>query len=210
MGKQVKARKRGPRVKPKGIFCIEGSWTGRIDQPMSVRPALELLHQWHPFNIPFVHRDVITRAEFEAYLSKWCQKSAQKRYPILYLAFHGQQETLYIGDNRKKENTVSLDEIEDLLAGRCDQRIIHFGGCGVIDTNGNRLNRFLRNTEALAVCGYREDVLWLDSIAFEMLIFGAMQLNTLTRSGARAMQRRIEGEGGGLARRLGFRMVVAK
>lgn len=208
--KANQSRARKPRVSPKGIFCIEGSWTGQIDKPMSVRPAMELLNHWEPFRIPFVHRDVITRAEFEAYINQWCRKTLQKKYPILYLALHGEQEKIFVGDFRKKENTVTLDELEELLAGRCDKRIIHLGGCGVIDINGNRLNRFLRNTRALAVCGYREDVIWLDSMAFEIMIFGSMQLNALTTPGVRAMSRRIKRDGGTLAKRLGFRMVVKK
>jgi len=205
------AKKRRQTVKPKGIFCIEGSWTGRIDKPMSVRPALELLGQWDPFNIPFSHRDVITRAEFEVYLKKWCQVGNQKKYPILYIALHGDTDELYLGDGRKSENTVTLDELEDMLSGQCHRRIIHLGSCGTMNVHGRRLNRFLRNTRALAVCGYCEDVLWLDSMAFELMVFGAMQLNSLTRPGAKAMSRRIfnKKKSGEMARSLGFRMVIA-
>lgn len=199
--------RRHPRVRPKGIFCLEGDWWGQLDKPSSIRPALELLNAWEPYRIPFVHRDVATRAEFESYVRKWCQKGSS-RYPILNLAFHGTPGHLYLGDGRIRENRVCLDELAELLAGRCTRRIIHFGSCGTVQVNGHALNRFLRTSGALAVCGYREDVEWLQSSAFELLVFGAMQRNSLTRSGAAAMKRRIEHESGRLAKTLGFRMVV--
>ena len=200
-------RQRRQKVKPKGIFCLEGDWWGKIARQASVEPALEVLHQWDPYYIPYVHRDVATRAEFDHDLSKWCQKGASK-YPILYLAFHGDPGVIYTGDRRKGENTVSLDELEDQLEGACSRRIIHFGSCSTIDVNGNRINRFLRNTGALAVCGFREAVYWLDSTAFELVVFGAMQLNALTLRGARAMRNRIMNQNKAMAKELGFRMVV--
>ncbi len=180
-----------------------------MDKPMSVRPALDLLSQWQPYAIPFVHRDVITRAEFNAYIEKWCQQSSS-RFPILYLAFHGDSTSIQVGDARRSENCVSLDELEDMLFGRCARRIIHLGSCGSVDVNGNRLNRFLRNTGALAIFGYRGYIDWLESMAFELTIFAAMQMNTLTRSGVRAMKRQIERSSGAMAKRLDFRAVVAR
>jgi hypothetical protein len=195
------------RVKPKGVFCIEGDWWGKVHRQSSVRPALELLHQWDPYYIPFVHRDVATRQEFEYYVRKWRQKGTRK-YPILYLAFHGDPGVLYVGDGRASRNRVSLDDVADLLDAACAGRIIHFGSCGTLDLHGHRLNGFLKRTHALAICGFCDSILWLDSTAFDLHVFAAMQLNALTRSGARAMNTRIRSQHRSLAKRLGFRMII--
>jgi hypothetical protein len=125
-----------------------------------------------------------------------------------HLGFHGDPGVIYLGDGRKRANTISLEDLEERLAGKCHRRIIHFGTCATLDVNGHRLNRFLRNTGALAVTGYREYVYWLSSAAFEILVFGAMQDNSLTRLGAKAMRNSILKESPYLARKLGFRMVV--
>lgn len=173
----------------------------------SVRPALELLSHWDPFHVPFIHRRITTRGEFDQLLTKWTQRS-YKLYPILYLAFHASPGTLYIGDGRKTENVVSLDDLEGILDGKCHRRIIHLGGCDSIDLHGNRLNRFLDRTGALAVCGYCGDIDWLCSAVFEIIAFGAMQLNAFTKAGAKAILRKIEDDAGSLHQQLNFRMVV--
>jgi DNA-binding transcriptional regulator/RsmH inhibitor MraZ len=77
-----------------------------------------------------------------------------------------------------------------------------------LDIRGARINRFVRQTKALAVCGYRESVDIVKSAAFELLVFEAFQRNTLTLHGARAMKRTIQSQASKLSRDLGFRMVV--
>jgi hypothetical protein len=72
------------------------------------------------------------------------------------------------------------------------------------------VDAFLQATGALAVCGYLDYVDWLKSTAFDLLAIAAMQQNTLTPSGVRAMQRRITREAPGLAKELTFRMIARK
>jgi len=51
------------------------------------------------------------------------------------------------------------------------------------------LRNFLGKTEALAVCGYRVDVDWLRSTAFELLLLSQMQKNEFSGRGADAIDR---------------------
>lgn len=191
----------------KGIFCLEGDWSGRLDRLSTVEPILKLLRRWDPYYVPYAHRDVATREEFDLYIRKWTQRAASM-FPILYLAFHGDKSTLYIGDRRRKSNNVTLAELGEMLEGRCANRIIFFGSCETLALHGLSLNAFVRRTGALAVCGYRQKVDWLDSTTFELVALGAIQLHTLTKPGIRAARRRILRSAGALARRLQFRMVV--
>jgi len=195
--------------KSRGVFCLEGDWWYSLKRTSSVEPILELLRQWDPFFVPFIHRNVATAETLEYYLKKWAQKK-HADYPILYLAFHGNPGTIYIGDMRRRKSAVTLSEIADWLEGRCKGRIIYFGTCATMDLHGHHLNRFLGQTGALAVCGYTDEVDWLRATAFELLVFAAMQNNALTVSGANAMKRRVFREAGYLVKELNFRMIVAR
>lgn len=74
--------------KRRGVFCIETVWYESEDHT-SMRPLLELLRDGY-LRVPFVHRTAITKSEFTAYLMEWLTLEA-KRYPILYLGYHGEK-----------------------------------------------------------------------------------------------------------------------
>ncbi|MBX7190768.1 MAG: hypothetical protein K1X94_01840 [Sandaracinaceae bacterium] len=200
--KKPRARKRG-----KGIFCLEGDWWNDLNQSGSVKPMLDLISAGADIAVPSVHRDVATRDELEFYLRKWVQ-GRYKTYPLLCLAFHGSEGALHLSDGRKAESTVTLDELAELLDGKCHGRIIHFDGCSTVVGDVRHLKRFLRQTGALAVTGFTNDVPWLDAAAFDILLFATFQQQALTRGGMKAVKRRVFTELRGMARELGFRMEI--
>ena len=165
----------------KGVFCLENDWWGVKDKT-TVEPLLHLLQTLGTYRVPYVHRDIGTRAEFDFYLKKWCGRSFAS-HPILYLAFHGSRGCLTVGQGRGKQ--LKLIELAGKLEGRCSGRVIHFGSCSTLDANGNTLNAFLRRTDALAVFGFRRDVDWLDSAAFDLLVLGYLQSVPFTVAGMR-------------------------
>ena len=193
----------------KGIFCLEGDWQGNLARPWSVEPILELLKKSPVSPVPSIHRDVETLDALEHYLGRWAQKGYRK-YPILYLAFHGRSGLVCLRNSQRASDEVTLDQLEELLAGRCHKRLIHFGCCETLNVNGHRLNRFLRSTGALALCGFTDYIDWLHSTAFDLLLFAAMQANAFTVSGARAIKARIKRDMPHQARALKFRMVIRK
>ena len=100
------------------------------------------------------------------YLKKWKQVKIQKRYPILYLAFHGEDEIIEMPEGKK----ATTDELVDILYDkRYDHAIIHFSSC-YLATN-DRMKKLLYNTGALSVSGYmdEEGVGWYEAVAFELL-----------------------------------------
>ena len=189
----------------KGIFCLEGDWYLDLRSRTSVRPVLELLEKSNHPAVPYIRRDVGTLPEFEYYLRKWTQRK-YARYPILYLGFHGDPGALYVGEKRNKP--VDFAWLEERLQGKCKGRVIHFGSCGTMAKHGNRVRHFLERTDALAVCGYKVDVDWMLSAAFEIILLSGLQENAFTRAGLAAVQRRIKKQAPTLARDLQFRMVV--
>lgn len=191
--------------KHKGIFCLEGDWERDLRGRTSVSPFLELLERSHYPQIRSIHRDVATAGELEHYLGKWRLKKYDP-YPILYLGFHGDPGVLFMRAGRR--DPIELGWLGERLEGRCKGRIIHFGSCGTLAIHGNQLNRFLEQTGALAVSGYRTDVDWIQSAAFELILLSTFQFNAFTRAGLVAAERQVRKDAGTLARTLKFRMVL--
>lgn len=188
----------------KGIFCLEGDWWNDLIKPSSIEPTLR---QLETIGLRHIHRDVGTREEFEYYLRKW-SRGKHNRYPVLYLAFHGAPGSILMGDLRRNESMADLKAIEESLKGACHNRVIYFGSCLTLDVHGARLNKFLKTTDALAVCGYAKEVDWVLSAALDLIIFRALSRQAFTRAGMRAAERRIFKDSAGLARSLDFRMVI--
>ncbi len=100
------------RRKSKGIFCLEGDWWGNLTRSSTVKPVLKLLSQAADEPVPYIHRDVGTLSELEHYLRRWSQKSFAS-YSILYLAFHGTEGAIWVGDRRRNEAKASLDQLAE-------------------------------------------------------------------------------------------------
>lgn len=186
-------------MKTKGVFCLEGLWDKKLDDKTSVKPMLELLEV--AVNIRFVYYDCATTEETKFLLNKYKTKTNSK-YPILYLAFHGLESIIntYNGD-------ISIDEIGEILEGKCKGRIIHFGSCKTLDIDARLLKGFLRQTGASAVCGYRAEIPWLESSAFDLLLMNLFQDNTFDGRGIKALERKVK-ELSKKFKDLHFRMVV--
>lgn len=192
----------------RGIFCLESDWWGSPNHQATIRPILELLNQPGVSGVPFVHHDVATRPEFEHYVRQWTQRRFD-RYSVLYLAFHGSEGAIEFGDARKTENVVTLEQLGELLEGCCRNRIIYFGSCETLRTHGHSINRFLRQTGALGVCGYRHEAVdWLASAAFEVLLLHHLTSAKGSRPSLKAAERRLREEASGLAKRYEFRLQV--
>jgi hypothetical protein len=168
----------------KGIFCLEGLWYDDLRKRSTVKPILDLLDL--NSEIPYIHSDCATEEEFLFYIRKWIA-SDYNRYPILYLAFHGTESGILINDN-----PFMLDQLSAELSGKCKNRVIVLASCSSVKTDKRNLKRFLRETEALAICGYRKIVPWIQATAFELILLSAMQDNALDGRGIEAIARRIK------------------
>jgi len=172
----------------------------------SVQPMLALLKS-SPLGVPFVHRHVVTADALDYYLKKWTLR-AHDDFPLLYLAFHGIEGEVQFGDLRRRSARVSLDRIEELLRGRCEGRVIHFGSCGTLGVSQRRLRRFIDETGALGVSGYEKDIDWVRSAMLDFTLFSSIQQNTMTVAGMRAVRRRMQLRQGREIRSLAFRMAL--
>ena len=136
-------------MSPKGVFCLEiGDWYESLTDGTSVKPVLKLLATAPSRRAPYIHRDIITEAELVYYLKKWPMQKHTK-FPILYLAMHGESGEICLKKENGRDQRIGLDALAEILEGKCHKRIIHFGSCSTLLMHGHQVNSFLKQTGAL-------------------------------------------------------------
>ncbi len=187
----------------KHIYCLEGMWNDyNLKDKSSVTPLLEFLYKSNSCH--YIHHDCATKNEFEFFLKKWAQKSISKRFPILYLAMHGEQEKIFL--NRR--DYITLDQIAEILQDQCYGKVFYFGSCSTLKIDKRKIQSFLTKTNALAAIGYQVDVDWMRSSACDLLVFEALQDDMLDSRGIEKIKTKIYKEYGSLPRQLNLRMVI--
>jgi len=161
----------------------------------SVVPVLELIKsQW---DVPFIYRTASTRDEFRVVVTEWL-KAKYNKFPILYLGFHGNPGELEIG--RELVPICDLHEFADKGTGR----IVHFGACETLSADRAVLNKFLKMTRFVGLCGFKEEVDWLHSCALEIMILDELSKRKISAKNMHVFRENIQKVAGSLAKELGF------
>ncbi len=188
----------------KGIFCLEGLWTNNLNNKSTVLPILELLQKGGVCN--HIHHTCATKEELEFFLNRWKQESISSKYPILYLAFHGKKEQIYITD----DNTYSLTDLALMLKNSAKGKVVFFASCETLNSNGRSIQTFLKKSKALAAIGYKQEVDWMVATAFELLVLDALQHDRFDSVGIENIEHKIKSEYGNMHQILDCRIVVNK
>jgi len=192
----------------RSLFALStATWRHDLEDPLTIAPFLALLHASLTPALPVLNKTAATTGELAHYLAWWAQPR-NRHWEILWLGFHGEPGCLHLADEHGKSGVVGIDWLEERLQSRAAGRIIHFGSCSALNIHGNRINRFLRRTGALAVTGFDRRVEWLDAGVLEMLVIRAIFCQCPDRRGLAAVRRWMDREMGPTAKRLGFRMCV--
>lgn len=146
-----------------GVFCLEGFWYGDHRDSTTVKPVLDLLNCHN--GLPYVYHRCSTIEEFEYSISRWKTKSFHKKYPILWLAFHGEPGLIKIG-----KDAITIQELATILEDKCQGSIIYFGSCSTMKWDRRLIQSFMEITRTIAVMGYKRPVEWLPSASFEILL----------------------------------------
>ena len=176
-----------------GVFCLEGEWDSDLRRRDSVLPVLELLERLG--EIKWIYRDVATVSEVEGYLKKWGQRRYDD-YPVLYLATHGDKGRLHWGSRQ----SMTLDELAEALPVSVRGCWVYLGSCLTLFNEGD-VRRFVDLTGVEAVLGYRKEVDWIESAAFDVILLSAMANHTGT---PRSFFKRLMARHGELAALLKF------
>ena len=187
----------------KGIYCIEGLWDhGNIQDQSTVLPILDLLEKRGYCN--YIYHDCATKSELEYFLEKWKNKKIQEKYPILYLAFHGDPGFIFL----THEDKYSLAELADYLNGKSIGKIIYFGSCSTLNIDKRKINSFLKKTGAIATIGYKIDIDWIQSAACDLFVFEALQSDKHDTTGIKKIYKKIISDYGNLHKILDLRFVI--
>jgi len=187
----------------KGIYCLEGLWNHHdIQDESTVLPILDLLEKRNYCN--YIYHDCATKEELEFFLEKWKRVSVNNKYPILYLAFHGEEGSICISNDKR----YTLDELGDFLAGKCTGKIIYFGSCSTFNIDKRLIKKFLEKTGAIAAIGYKTEVDWIQSTACDLFVFEALQQDKLDSVGIKKIHQKIISDYGNLHRILDLRVVI--
>jgi hypothetical protein len=145
----------------RNIACLESMWDRRIEDRLNVVPTLQLISKTQESK--FSHLTCNTREELRYNLKLLCQRS----YGVLYFAFHGSPGKIHL--HRDK---VTLTELAAMMNHRFANWIIHFGTCSTL-RKPREVAYFVDQTRVSLVTGFTRDVDWIESSAFELLLFKA-------------------------------------
>lgn len=149
-----------------GILCLEGEWDSDLRARASVEPILHLLERLG--RITSIHRDVSTIAEVEHVVRTWAQHKYDA-YPVLYIAAHGSRNTV----SWSTRQTSSLDELAEMLRPVPGSFYVYFGSCQTL-ADDQAVRRFAAVSGARAVVGYRRDIDWIESAAFDVVLLSEL------------------------------------
>jgi hypothetical protein len=124
--------------------------------------------------------------------------AADDNCQVAVLAMHGSPGSVRLGPEPPR--------LEELLDGvRLPGKVLHFAACSVLRVSPRRLQALQRTTKAAVVSGYRRDIEWYQSEAFELLLLQELAAGTAggTR-GLRSAVKRAMANAGGLAETVGF------
>lgn len=151
----------------KYIYCLEGNWNKNPKSHQSVKPMLELLRTFS--GVKYIYHKCNTKEEFFYRLQQFT-KGTYKNYTILYLAFHGRTNRIIV-----ENQFITLKDIATALEGKLTDKIVHFGSCSTLRMSEKNIQDFITTTNGLFISGYRKDVDFIASTAFELLYFDLLQ-----------------------------------
>lgn len=151
----------------RNIYCLEGNWNKNPRSHQSVKPMLELLRTVS--GVKYIYHKCNTQEDFFYRLQQFT-KGTYKNYAVLYLAFHGRTNRIEV-----ENQYITLKEIANALEGKLANKIVHFGSCSTLRTSEKNIQDFLTTTNCLFISGYRKDVEFIASTAFELLYFDLLQ-----------------------------------
>lgn len=175
-----------------GIYCLEGDWELDLRHKATVEPILELLEALGVAE--YIHRNAVKTDQFKHYLKEWTKRRYDK-YSVLYLAAHGAENGIHLG-----QDWISLEDIAAILKDKVRGGVIHFASCSTLDIEDAELMAFAKTTGATAVTGYRHEVGWTESAAFETLMLERLSQGARTD----AFYNGLTKDYGSLAQRLGL------
>lgn len=149
----------------KNIACLESLWDTDIEDRLSVSPILEIVSKMDGVNYTHLTCSTVEELKFNLNLLK-----RKRGYGILYLAFHGRPGKIILA-----KSPIDIEKLATFMGKGFKDWIVHFGTCGTIDVERERIKNFIGATGVSMVLGYKRGVDWIDSAALDLLILDWLQ-----------------------------------
>lgn len=159
-----------PRRPTLYVACWEALYSDHYRDRSSVLPTLELLQRlgW----IEFSHRPALSLNKVVSEIDQWLsEEDAGGLRSMLYLAGHGDMGRF------EALEPFGQAELGEALKGRLAGRVVHIGACNSASPEPSKtdsLTALKRITRATKVTGYTKAVDWVESAAFETLLFSTL------------------------------------
>ena len=148
------------------IYCLEGNWNKHPHCKQSIKPMLDLLFTFS--KTKYIYHKCPTKEDFIKGLQAFTQKR-YSNYTFLYIAYHGRKNRIYFG-----KEYITLKEIADILEGKLNGKIVHIGSCSTLNTTERNIKDFINRTGCSLISGYKKDIPYIESSAFELLYFNVL------------------------------------
>lgn len=191
-----------------GVLALEQYWRSPLHPGFSIAPALEMIEVGNGVCPPYLYRRFTHREELSRLLGEWIRVGS--RYRVLHVAGHGAAGVVCTGDHRRTTDRVTLDWLVDQLDGRAVGRWIHVGSCSAMQLSRPQLMSLVVRSGALGISGYRHDVEFTLSAAWEMLWFTELAITPATRRGASKAVAWVRSSAKGVFADLGVVAMVAE
>lgn len=149
------------------IYCLEGNWNKHPKSSQSIKPILDLLYI--SSKVKYIYRKCPTKDDFIKGLQIFTQKR-YSNYTVLYIAYHGHRNRIYFGNEY-----ITLKEISNILKNKLNGKIVHFGSCSTLNIPNKSITNFITSTGCYVISGYKKNVEYIDSSAFDLIYFKILQ-----------------------------------
>jgi hypothetical protein len=177
------------------IFCLETEFKEKdLKNTASAEGVLRYLADYDDFE--FIYKKAPTLDAFDYYLDS-VLKPKYKAYTLIYIPTHASPGAIGFANR----GFLDIEDLANKYEGRFEGRIIHFGGCSLLNLNETDLMVIKKKLGAKLITGYTKNVGSIHAIAFEILLFSGLQRYVSKLS---FIQKYMYKEHPSLAKELGF------
>lgn len=151
------------------IFCLETEFREKdLKNTASAEGVLRYMADYDDFE--YIYKKAPTLDAFDYYLDR-VLKPKYKAYTLIYMPTHASPGAIDFAN----KDYLDIEDLANKYEGRFDGRIIHFGGCSLLNLNEIDLMAIKKKLGAKLITGYTKNVSSIQAIAFEILLFSSLQ-----------------------------------
>ena len=141
------------------IFALEGEWSSRLNNPTTIKSALQFLEETE--DIEFIYRRTSVIDSLEYYLTRLAKYTS---YSVVYFAFHGSKSLIELEDK-----SITLKKIATILGNSLKDKHVLFGSCKTA-VDQKALKDFKKETGAMTVSDFSKNIDFFEGTMIDMAL----------------------------------------